>query len=215
MLIKCIVMRLKNSLRFIKFLFLSVFCFGLVLNTASYAQDSADPKKGEALFKSLCASCHKRYKRAVGPALHKVTDRHDVDWIYKWIKNSAEMIKSGDAEAVAIYEEYNKVAMNAFPQLSTSDIDNILAYVNEEKAAKPPVNSSSVASSQSQAGSSSFSQDIVLGLLVVVLALLVGLLFLVTKTLKSIAKANGLNVEESACGASSCCLLYTSDAADD
>ena len=31
-------------------------------------------------------------------------------------KNSSAMIKSGDERAVAIYEEWNKVAMNAFSQ---------------------------------------------------------------------------------------------------
>ena len=40
------------------------------------------------------------------------------------------MIKSGDPQAVAIWEEYNKTAMNAFPQLSNADIDNIIAYTD-------------------------------------------------------------------------------------
>ena len=40
------------------------------------------------------------------------------------------MIKAGDAQAVAIWEEYNKTAMNAFPQLSNQDIDNIIAYTD-------------------------------------------------------------------------------------
>ena len=40
------------------------------------------------------------------------------------------MIKEGDPQAVAVWEEYNKVAMNAFPLLSNSDIDNILAYTD-------------------------------------------------------------------------------------
>lgn len=35
---------------------------------------NADDAKGKELFNSLCAACHKRYKNATGPALHKVTD---------------------------------------------------------------------------------------------------------------------------------------------
>jgi hypothetical protein len=31
-------------------------------------------------------------------------------WLYKWIRKSA-LIKSGDAAAVKVYEENNKVAM--------------------------------------------------------------------------------------------------------
>ena len=40
------------------------------------------------------------------------------------------MIKSGDERAIAIYEEYNRSNMNAFPQLSEMDIDNIIAYTD-------------------------------------------------------------------------------------
>ena len=40
------------------------------------------------------------------------------------------MVKSGDAQAVAIYEEYNGSVMTSFPQLSNEDIDNIIAYTD-------------------------------------------------------------------------------------
>jgi hypothetical protein len=36
------------------------------------------------------------------------------------------MIKSGDAAAVKVYEENNKVNMTAFPTLTETDIDNIM-----------------------------------------------------------------------------------------
>ncbi|MEN8815563.1 MAG: cytochrome c [Nonlabens sp.] len=88
---------------------------------------------GEFLFKTNCASCHKRYKKAVGPALYGVTERRDQEWLYKWIINSAQLIKSGDAQAVAIYNEYNQSNMNAFPQLSNEDIDAILSWVEIPK----------------------------------------------------------------------------------
>jgi hypothetical protein len=42
------------------------------------------------------------------------------------------MIKSGDAAAVKVYEENNKVNMTAFPTLTETDIDNIIAYTSEE-----------------------------------------------------------------------------------
>ena len=69
-------------------------------------------------------------KKAVGPALKGVSAKYDKEWLYSWIKNSAAMIKAGDAQAVAIWEEYNRTAMNAFPQLSNQDIDNIIAYTD-------------------------------------------------------------------------------------
>jgi hypothetical protein len=37
------------------------------------------------------------------------------------------------------YEENNKSVMTAFPQLSNGDIDNIIAYTSEPKAALRPL----------------------------------------------------------------------------
>ncbi|MBQ0740222.1 c-type cytochrome, partial [Aquimarina celericrescens] len=68
------------------------------------ASSGGDVAKGEELFKSLCAACHKRYKKMTGPALFGVEDKYEREWIYSWIKNSAAMIASGDSQAIAIYE---------------------------------------------------------------------------------------------------------------
>ena len=89
-----------------------------------------DVQAGKKLFNANCAACHKLNKKAVGPALRGVSAKYDREWLYSWIKNSSAMIKAGDPQAVAIWEEYNKVAMNAYPQFSNSDIDNILAYTD-------------------------------------------------------------------------------------
>ena len=73
-----------------------------------------------------------------GPALRYVEKRLSEDegldrqWLYSWIRNSSAMIKSGDAYANKIYEEYNKSAMTAYPQLTNTDIDNILAYTAQD-----------------------------------------------------------------------------------
>ena len=53
---------------------------------AAAAATGGDAAAGKELFNSLCASCHKRYKRSTGPALNGVTDRHETDWLYRWIK---------------------------------------------------------------------------------------------------------------------------------
>lgn len=156
----------------------------------------ADPVKGKELFNSLCAACHKPYKKAVGPALHGVIDKYDGDleWIYAWIVNSQELIKSGDRRAIAIYEEYNKVAMNAFPQLSDQDMDNILAYVEQPKPEpKAQVASQDVPAGGAQGGGG-ISTEIILGILSFVLLMLVIILYLVNKTLRRFAEANGVKI---------------------
>ena len=110
----------------------------LAFTTLLSAQEG-DPVKGKSLFNANCAACHKLGKKMTGPALRNVESRLaeeglDRAWIYAWIRNSSAVIKSGDAYANKIYNEYNKAAMTAFPQLSDADIDNILAYT----AAEPP-----------------------------------------------------------------------------
>ena len=162
----------------------------------SYVPDvvaSADPAKGKELFNSLCAACHKPYKNAVGPALHEVTQRREMDWLYKWITNSQQLIKSGDSQAVQLYEEWNKVAMNAYPQLSDTDINNILSYVEKPKP-EPKVDVAATAAAGEGQGGGGISTEVILGLLAIILLVLSVILYLVNKTLNRFAEANGVPV---------------------
>ncbi len=160
------------------------------------ASSGGDVAKGEELFKSLCAACHKRYKRAVGPALYGVADKYEREWLYSWIKNSAAMIASGDPQAIAIYEEYNRTAMNAFPQLSNTDIDNILAYVMVPKAEPAPAVAGATTDAGAGATGTGVSIDVILAILALVFLMLMVVLFLVNKTLRSFAEANNVELPE-------------------
>jgi hypothetical protein len=99
------------------------------------------------------------------------------------------MVKSGDSQAVAIYEEYNGSVMTSFPQLSNEDIDNILAYTDYKPPAPDPSVAPTIAVTQQEKG---FTDNLVLLILVFVLITLVTMLFLVNKTLRKIATANGI-----------------------
>jgi mono/diheme cytochrome c family protein len=171
----------------------SVFLISLIISLSSlsgFAQE-ADVQAGKKLFNANCAACHKLNKKAVGPALKGVSAKYEREWLYSWIKNSAAMIKDGDPQAVAVWEEYNKVAMNAFPLLSNADIDNILAYTDYT----PPAPVASAVTQQTAATSDSgVNNDLILGALSLVFILLVVMLFLVQKTLKRIAIASGVDV---------------------
>jgi cytochrome c2 len=90
---------------------------------------------GKALFQANCASCHNPIKDATGPALKGVTGRvPNKEWIYKWIKNSASVIASGDKYANDLYNKWNKTAMTAFPGLANEEIDAIVKYVDDYQA---------------------------------------------------------------------------------
>ena len=151
-----------------------------------------DVQAGKKLFNANCASCHKLNKKAVGPALKGVSAKYDREWLYSWIKNSSAMIKAGDPQAVAVWEEYNKVAMNAFPMLSNADIDNILAYTDYTPPA--PVVSASTQQPVAVASDSGTSNELILAALTLVFIILVVMLFLVQKTLKRIAIASGVDI---------------------
>jgi cytochrome c2 len=91
------------------YILLIVFLFFQTLNAVA-APD------GKALFQANCAACHNPYKDATGPALNGVDSRvPSKEWLYKWIKNSASLIGSGDKYANDIYNKWNKTAMTAFP----------------------------------------------------------------------------------------------------
>ncbi len=154
---------------------------------------SGDVANGKALFNSLCAACHKPYSKSIGPALNGVTDRHSIEWIESWIHNSAEMIASGDAQAVAIYEEYNKTAMPAFPQLTQVEIGDILAYVGQPKPTPAAALATDGATDDGGSGGG-VSNNVVLGILAFVLIMLLAILFLVNKTLRKFAVASGVEL---------------------
>ncbi|MEM8998828.1 MAG: c-type cytochrome [Bacteroidota bacterium] len=166
------------------------------------ALGGGDATKGKQLFNQNCAACHALNRKMTGPALANVESRLaeeeglDKEWLYAWIKNSAGVIASGDAYANEIYAEYNQAAMTAFPTLSNADIDDILAYT----AAPPPTPAVAVAATEvsggDASGSGGISNEIILGALALVFGLLVVMLFLVNKTLRRIAEANGVVLEK-------------------
>ena len=146
--------------------------------------------QGKALFNANCAACHKLDKKTTGPALRGIVERREKEWLYSWIQNNIKLRESGDADAIAIFEEYNKSPMNAFPQLSTTDIDAILAYTSTAKPVAPVV----VVDSKAKEGSSDNSA--LMFVFAGILLLLAVVLFVVTNKLKSIAEEKGLAVPE-------------------
>ncbi|WP_345004322.1 cytochrome c3 family protein [Snuella lapsa] len=187
--------KLSNSILRLGLIILLVF-------SASLSAQEGDPAKGKTLFNANCAACHQLDKKMTGPSLRHVEQRLadeqglDRDWIFAWIRNSPAVIKSGDAYANKIYNEYGGAAMTPFPQLTDEDLNNILAYTAQEKAAPAQTSGGGEATSQVPAQTDGVSNEIILGALAILFILLAAGLFLVNKTLRRFAEAQNIELPE-------------------
>jgi mono/diheme cytochrome c family protein len=156
----------------------------------SFAQEAAasqgDPKAGQTLFQTNCASCHNPIKPMTGPALKGVSETipGGMSWIYDWVHNSSKVIASGDEYANNLFNEWGKVQMTHFPQLSNEDIDNIFAYVNSFEAPGAPAPAAGAGAAQP---APSGSNSLLFGILTLVLAILALILLQVNSNLRKLA----------------------------
>lgn len=155
------------------------------------ASGGGDVAKGEALFKGNCAQCHAVTAEVlVGPGLKGVRQRTPGDaWLNKWIRNSANLIATGDAYAVQVFNKYNKIQMANFPTLTDDDIKGILDYI--DSANKPavstvpggPTTTGPAPTQSGDAGSPSSLFTFVLVALLVVMLLVLGVLLVIVTIL--------------------------------
>lgn len=84
--------------------------------------------------------------------------------------------------------------MTPFPQLSDQDIDDILAYTMAPPPAPEVVATDASGVVSGGGASSGISNNVILSALALVFALLIVMLYLVNKTLRKIAEANGVQL---------------------
>ncbi|MEZ4804966.1 MAG: c-type cytochrome [Bacteroidia bacterium] len=134
----------KKNLKVKSIVFSIVCLFNLsFLAQNSFAAEAAklsdDAIAGEKLFKANCVSCHAMDRKVIGPALQDVHTRRTDEWLVKWIRNNEKLRASGDADAVAIFNEYNGVAMNNFENLDETQVASIITYFKEWTPPAPVV----------------------------------------------------------------------------
>lgn len=163
---------------------------------------AGDVDKGGSLFKSNCASCHETGStKSVGPGLKDIHKKHDFAWLVKWIRNSQAMIASGDADAIKIYNEYNKIPMTSFPTLSETDIQDMLAYIedaNNQAAVAAAAGGAVAGGGAAQAEGPSALFIVLLVVLVVVVLLLSVVLLVVLNVLSRKIEGDGVKDEQKA-----------------
>ena len=154
-----------------RLLFLTVF-FTFSLNL--FAQTD-----GAQIFKTNCISCHTiGGGRLIGPDLEGVSKKRNAEWLKQWINSSSDFIASGDADAIAIFEEYNKVAMTSF-YFEDEDMDALLTYLEN-----PPIEEKEVSTTTAEQDKG-MSNSTILLLIAVFLFLLVFVLTSIKNKLKT------------------------------
>ncbi len=121
--------------------------YGLLLIIAAMllpATGSAQAS-GEQLFQSKCAACHTiGGGRLIGPDLAGVADRRTPGWLVSFVQSSQSVASSGDAVAVALFEEFSGIIMPDFP-LPEEQITQILGYIDSKVSAPGEVAEQSTA----------------------------------------------------------------------
>ncbi len=97
-------------------------------------QSKANPpvEEGKSIFLTRCAACHNINKPMTGPALSGISEKRSIDWLVKFIQSSQTLIKSGDADAIKIFEEFKKIPMPDHPDLTADNIKSIVEYIKSE-----------------------------------------------------------------------------------
>ncbi len=126
-------MMIRNKKFFIKFVphilpyLACLFCLACTPQEKA-KQLAVKPSLGEQLFVANCTSCHSHTaENGIGPGLKDITKRRSKKWISAFIRNSTALIASGDKEAVAIYNKYNKTTMTSF-SFSEPEMDSLYVY---------------------------------------------------------------------------------------
>lgn len=112
--------------------FAALFVFFVIAALAAPPVD-----EGKTVFQSRCASCHNVNKIMVGPALAGVYERHEMEWIVKFVQSSQGLVKSGDKEATALFAKYNNIPMPDHTDLSAESIKSVVAYIKSESKLRP------------------------------------------------------------------------------
>ena len=92
-------------------------------------------QQGEQLFRTRCAICHSitgdELKEDLGPDLLGVTEQREMTWLINWLRAPDQMLEEKDPIAMALYAQYNNLAMPNL-RLNQQEAMDLLDYIEEE-----------------------------------------------------------------------------------
>lgn len=87
---------------------------------------------GEETFKQRCAVCHTvghGKGPGGGPDLAGVTKKRTEAWLLKYVKQPQAMVDAGDADAIALFAEFEPLVMPAHADLGDQQLRDVFAFI--------------------------------------------------------------------------------------
>jgi cytochrome c551/c552 len=162
-------------------------------NLFAQAAPAAAPD-GKTLFISKCQTCHQLDKKATGPPLAGLEQRHkwaDHNELLKWVNNPVAYMVN-EPYIQGLVNEYGSM-MSPFPDLTLKDVDAIVEYINTASAAaaKPKETTDTPTAPKTS------QNAIIFGIISLILAIIALILMYVNSNLKKMSDdAEGIHRPE-------------------
>lgn len=195
--------RLFGKVRILMLLFAALFFLSNVRAAAIKESISGKPvddatiAAGKTLFEGKCQSCHALNNKLVGPALKDVHKRRSYDWLTKWIRNNEALRKSGDKDAIAIYEQYNKSVMTNFTDLKDEDMAALIMYIEDASAGGGAAAKPGDAQAETAAAPVVVDKKVVSKvnwMMIILFIVIAAILFLIVKIIEQVSEIRGKEV---------------------
>lgn len=97
----------------------------------SFRVDANLANRGKTVWmRNGCYACHGFARRLAGPDLAGVTERRELGWLRRWLKETNAMLES-DPQAMAMLEQWGYVKMPQI-KLRDADVDALLHFMAQE-----------------------------------------------------------------------------------
>ncbi len=147
---------------------------------------------GKTLYVSKCQACHSgdMKSNSTGPALGGIEAQwDDKEKLHEWIRNNVKLTASGYPKAVEV-SKMTPTVMNTFDDLTDTQIDDILAYIDAKYTGKADGAAAGAAGATGAAApkASDSQNTLIFGIITLVLALVAVLLVFLNNNLTKVVR---------------------------